>query len=170
MVWLIWLKVHNALPTHWQTLFQLESSSQQNYLRRYEWLKTKRSMNAVWGRKGLTYEFSHPTESNIETCTSFYVFSGLRWLTGRVGYWTPTQPHHRSSASCHWMPLPRHHYLWHTIWNECTSWFSAIRVVRQEPVPFLNNTKLLLSSCWCTVAIDDPIDWLKHVIMIQKVI
>ncbi len=53
----------------------------------------------LWYQKFHVYEFSQPTESYVETCTSFYMFSGLRLLTGWVGYWTPTQPHHRSSAS-----------------------------------------------------------------------
>jgi hypothetical protein len=44
------------------------------------------------------YKFSQPPEYYVETCTSFYVFSGLRWLTRWVGYWTPTKPHHYLST------------------------------------------------------------------------
>jgi hypothetical protein len=36
-----------------------------------------------------------PFEPNVETCTSFYVFSGLKWLVNRVGYWTPNHLYHR---------------------------------------------------------------------------
>ena len=53
-------------------------------------------------RRGIpefSYEFSQPPEYYIETCTSFYVFPGPRWLTGWVGYWTPTRSHHRSTTS-----------------------------------------------------------------------
>ena len=46
------------------------------------------------------YEFSQPPESYVATDTSFYVISGLRWLTSRVEYWTPARSHHRSTASC----------------------------------------------------------------------
>ncbi len=76
------------------------------------------------------YEFSQPPRSYVETCTSFYVFSGLRWLIGWVGYWTPTQPHHRLSAFYHPTPSPRHHYLQHTIGNDTVPWFGAIFLVR----------------------------------------
>ncbi len=35
------------------------------------------------------------------------MFSGLRWLTPSwVGYWTPTQLHHRLSATHHWTSRP----------------------------------------------------------------
>ena len=47
----------------------------------------------------VVYEFSQPPESYVETCTSFYVFPGPKWLTGRVEYWTPARSHHRSTAS-----------------------------------------------------------------------
>ncbi len=57
----------------------------------------------VWGalvcRLNNLYEFSQPPGLNLETCTSFYVLSGPRWRTGRVGNWTPAQSHHRSSTS-----------------------------------------------------------------------
>ncbi len=32
------------------------------------------------------YEFSQPPGSYVETCTSFYIFSGPRWLADRIGY------------------------------------------------------------------------------------
>jgi hypothetical protein len=32
------------------------------------------------------YEFSLPFGSYVETCTSFYVFSGPKWLSSRVEY------------------------------------------------------------------------------------
>jgi hypothetical protein len=92
-----------------------------------------------------SYEFSQPPESYKKTCTSFYVFLGLRWLTGLVGYWTPTQLHHLLSASHCRTPPPQHHYLLHTIGKECTSWFGAIRPLWWAPVSFLNNAKLLIS-------------------------
>jgi hypothetical protein len=55
------------------------------------------------------YEFSPPFGSYVETCTSFYVFSGPKKLSSWVCYWTPTQLHHRLSTSHCWMPLPPHH-------------------------------------------------------------
>ncbi len=48
---------------------------------------------------GTRYEFSQPPRSYVETCTSFYVFSGPRWLTNRIGYWSPTRSHHRLTTS-----------------------------------------------------------------------
>ncbi len=33
----------------------------------------------------VSYKFSQPPGSYVETCTSFYVFSGPRWLTSLVG-------------------------------------------------------------------------------------
>jgi hypothetical protein len=54
----------------------------------------------------LDYKFSLPLGSYIETCTSFYVFSGPRWLVGWIGYWTPIKLPYCSSASHHWMPRP----------------------------------------------------------------
>ena len=54
-------------------------------------------------RKWLTnnrYEFSQPPGSYVETCTSFYILSGPRWLTNRIRYWTSTRSHHHSSTSC----------------------------------------------------------------------
>ena len=55
------------------------------------------------------YKFSLPPGLYVETCTSFYVFSGPRWLTDRIRYWTPTRSHHRSSTSRHRMLPPPHH-------------------------------------------------------------
>ncbi len=49
-------KCRNALPTHQQTLFQLESSQSDHYLRRYVLVKQTRAPNAHPGRKGLIYE------------------------------------------------------------------------------------------------------------------
>jgi hypothetical protein len=92
----------------------------------------------------LRYKFSQPIESYVEICTSFYVFLGLRWLTGWVGYWTPTQLHHHLSASHHRTPPPQHYYLRHTIGNKCTSWFGVIRPLWQASVPFLNDAKSLI--------------------------
>jgi hypothetical protein len=80
----------------------------------------------------------------------------------------PTQPHHCSSASYCWTPPPRQDYLQHTIGNSSVSWFGAIRPLWRASVPFLNNAKLLILSCWRTVAIDARINQLKHVVMIQK--
>jgi hypothetical protein len=57
----------------------------------------------------LPYEFSLPFGSYVKTCTSFYVFSGPKWPRSRVGYWTPIEIPHRSSASHRWMPPPPHH-------------------------------------------------------------
>jgi hypothetical protein len=57
------------------------------------------------------YKFRQPPEYYVETCTCFYVFSGLRWLTRWVGYWTPTKPHHNSSTYHCLTPPPWHHYL-----------------------------------------------------------
>ncbi len=116
------------------------------------------------------YKFSQPPESYIETCTSFYVFSGLRWLTGWVGYWTPTQSHHHSSASHRPTPPPRHHYLWHTIGNNSMSWFGAICLLWRAPVPFLHDAKLIILSCQCMVVIDARINQSKRIVTIQKVI
>ncbi len=115
------------------------------------------------------YESSQPPESYVETCTSLYVFSGLRWLTGWVCYWTPTKPHHRLSTSHCPTPPPRHHHLQHTIGNDSVSWFGAIRPLWQAPVPFLNAAKLLISLRQCPVTINAHITRLKHVVMIQKV-
>jgi hypothetical protein len=112
----------------------------------------------------MCYEFSQPTGSNVETCTSFYVFSGFRWLTCWVGYWTPTQPHHHLSAFYRWMPTPWHHCLQHTIGSKCTSWFGAICPLWRAPVPFLNAPKLLILSCQRTDTIDARINQLKHVV------
>ncbi len=114
-------------------------------------------------------KLSQPPESYVETCTSFYVFSGLRWLTGWIGYWTPTKMHHRSSASHRPTPPPRHHYLRHTISNDIVSWFGAICPLWRAPVPFLNTVKSLILLRRCPVAIDARINCLKHVVMIQKV-
>ena len=58
----------------------------------------------IWG-----YEFSLPFGSYVETCTSFYVFSGPKWPSSRVGYWTPTLPPSCSSASHRRTPPPPHH-------------------------------------------------------------
>ncbi len=113
------------------------------------------------------YEFSQPPGSCVETYTSFYVFSEPKWLTIWVGYWTPTKTHHCSSASHHPTPPPQNHYLWHTIGNNIVSWFGAICPLWQAPVPFLNNMKLLISSCQRTIVIKAHIDRLKHVVMIQ---
>ncbi len=88
------------------------------------------------------YKFSQPPGSYVQTCTSFYIFSGPNRLSGWVGYWTPTQLHHHLPPSHHPMPPPRHHYLWHTIGNSCVSWFGAFRPARQARVPFLNDAKL----------------------------
>jgi hypothetical protein len=63
------------------------------------------------GNKQMVYKFSQPPEFYVETCTNFFMFSVLRVLTGWVGHWTPTQRHHRLSASHCQMPPPRHHYL-----------------------------------------------------------
>ncbi len=38
--------------------------------------------------------------------TSFYKFSGTKWLAGWIGYWTHTQPHSCLSTSHSWMPVP----------------------------------------------------------------
>jgi len=55
------------------------------------------------------YEFNEPFDPYVEACTSFYEFSGTKKLAGWVGYWTPTLPHSRLSASHHRMrPLPHH--------------------------------------------------------------
>jgi hypothetical protein len=114
------------------------------------------------------YEFSQPPEYYVETCTSFYVFSGLRWLTRWVRYWTPNKPHHYSSTYHRPTPPPWQHYLRHTIGNKCTSWLGMICPVRREPVPFLNAAKMLISSCLHTAAIDGRIDRSKYVVMIHK--
>ncbi len=45
-------------------------------------------------------------ESYIETRINFYKFSGLKWLTIWVGYWTPNQSHSFSYASFFWTPPP----------------------------------------------------------------
>jgi hypothetical protein len=94
--------------------------------------------------KGHKYKFSQFPQSYVETCTSFYVFSGLRWLTGWVGYSTPTQSPRYLSASHRPTPPPRHHYLQHTIGIECTSWFGAVCHLWRASVPFLNKVKLLI--------------------------
>jgi hypothetical protein len=57
----------------------------------------------------LTHKFSLPLGSYVETCTSFYIFSGLRWLVGWIGYWTPIKLPHCLSASHCWTPPPPHH-------------------------------------------------------------
>jgi hypothetical protein len=54
----------------------------------------------------IIYEFKLPFGSYVETCTSFYVFSGPKQLSSWVGYWTPTQLHHHLSASHHPTPPP----------------------------------------------------------------
>ncbi len=126
------------------------------YLRevRYKLVGIKIQNPLANSRRKLEYEFSQPPEYYIETCTSFYVCSGLRWLTRWVGYWTPTKPHHYSSAYHRLTPPPWHHYLRHTIGNERTSWLGTIHPVRREPVPFLNAAKLLILSCLRTATID----------------
>ncbi len=116
------------------------------------------------------YEFSQPPGSYVETCTSFYLFSGPRWLTSWVGYWTPPK-----RTIVHPFPIVQcSHpgtitFLRHTTGNDNVTWFGAIHLVRQAPVPFLNNAKLLILLCWCPVAIKACINCLKHVVMIQKV-
>jgi hypothetical protein len=55
------------------------------------------------------YKFIQPFGSYVETCTSFYIFSGPKKLSGWVCYWTPTQPHHRWSTSHCWTPSPPCH-------------------------------------------------------------
>ena len=55
------------------------------------------------------YEFNEPFDPCVEACTSFYEFSGTKKLAGWVGYWTPTLPHSRLSASHHRMRPPPHH-------------------------------------------------------------
>ena len=55
-----------------------------------------------------SYEFNEPFDPYIEACTSFYEFLGTKKLASWVGYWTPTLPHSRLSASHHWMPPPPH--------------------------------------------------------------
>jgi hypothetical protein len=58
-----------------------------------------------WCEKNLTflcvgwYEFCLPLGSYVDTCTSFYVFSGPRWLVGWIGYWTPIELPHCLSVS-----------------------------------------------------------------------
>jgi hypothetical protein len=58
------------------------------------------------------YKFNEPFDPCVEACTSFYEFSGTEKLAGWVGYWTPTLPHSRLSASHHHhrMRPPPHHY------------------------------------------------------------
>jgi hypothetical protein len=81
------------------------------------------------------HEFSLPFGSYVETCTSFYQFSGPTWLAGWIGYCAPTEfPPHLSTFNC-WTPLPWHHYSQHTIGNECMSRFGAIcSVVSTGPI------------------------------------
>ncbi len=52
---------------------------------------------------------SLPLGSYVETCSSFYVFSGPRWLVGWIGYWTPIKLPCRLSGFHCWTPLPPHH-------------------------------------------------------------
>jgi hypothetical protein len=53
---------------------------------------------------------------------------------------------HLFVRSCHWTLPPRNHYPRHAIGSECMSWFGAIFPLWQAPVPFFNDTKLLILS------------------------
>ena len=112
-----------------------------------------------YGVDGRLNKFILPFEPYVETCTSFYVFSGLKWLDGRVGYWTPSHLHCRSSASHHWSPP--YHKPQHTIGNECASRYGAISPYKSIKT-HKNDTKcngdegflVMLCRVWPTFSVD----------------
>ncbi len=94
------------------------------------------------GQNHVQYNFSQPPESYVETCTSFYVISGIRWLTCCVGYWTPTQSHRHLSASCCWTPPPpaplpsTHHWqrVHLLVWCNLPSLASTVPIFKQRKI------------------------------------
>jgi hypothetical protein len=80
-------------------------------------------------------DFLREETQYVEACTSFYEFSGTKKLAGWVGYWTPTLPHSRLSASHHRMPP-----------HECTFQFGAIHPVWRAVLNAKTGTSIKISS------------------------